>query len=120
MADSWCTPDDWTYEPPARPEVKTVELCSHCHTEPESRKSKPLCSWCVRTRRRTGELPTPSQIDEHDRRRWAQLSPDYMPGPQHRRRLIRRTQREGYDAIYDLPSLPQWERTIDVASLATM
>lgn len=74
--DSWICPDDF-YEPPAAPEVKAVELCSHCHTEPESRKSKPLCSKCYRYRRDTGELPSPELLDQRERIAWQRLDPDY-------------------------------------------
>lgn len=115
MTDTYSTPDSWTYEPPAKPKRKNVELCTCCQREPTSRKSKTLCKRCHRyARDHDGELPPQSVLSERARLDYARLTDAYQTGARHRRRIARRLQVESYDDLYDLPSLPMYEPSVDL------
>lgn len=76
MSETYSTPDDLYVPPSPPPAPKVVELCEHCGREPQSRKSRPVCSKCNRYRRDTGRLPSPELLDQRERIAWARLDPD--------------------------------------------
>ena len=88
MSTTYVMSDDFAWTPPAPYSPRLPELCEHCQYEPRSQKSRRnLCSWCTRTERRKGNLPSTEEIAEHERRQWAKLSPEYTSGPKQRQNV---------------------------------